>query len=153
MTKPANDGNWDTPAEFFGACNAVWGPFDLDAAADASNALAPEFITKEQNGLVLPWYGSVWCNPPYTREELKLWVQKGMDYAESGGRIVMLLPGRIDVKWFQDAASQREVTFLLIRGRLSFAGMGPARWPSILMVGGHGHPKGIYTWDWKQVKT
>jgi hypothetical protein len=43
----------------------------------------------------------VWVNPPYGRE-IDKWVSKGKEYAHTFGRgtVVMLLPGRIDTKWF-----------------------------------------------------
>jgi phage N-6-adenine-methyltransferase len=149
MTKPENDGNWDTPDNFFRACSEIWGPFDLDVAADATNARAPRFFTKEDNGLSAIWTGNVWANPPYLRKTLHLWVKKALAYQ---GSVVMLLPARVDVRWFHDAVARDQATFLLLKGRLSFAGMGPARWPSMLLVNGHsGFKPGILTFDWKKV--
>lgn len=145
---PPDDGNWDTPDDFFAACARVWGPFDLDVAADASNARAPRYLTKADDGLTTPWHGNVWANPPYLKYELHKWVERAQDY---GGPSVMLLPARVDVKWFHDAVYRDRSTFLLIKGRLSFAKMGPARWPSMVMVTGHDHPHGIFSWDWKAV--
>lgn len=72
--------NWATPPGFA----ERYGPFDLDPAADASNARAPAFYTREQDGLAQPWHGRVWLNPPYGREIGK-WVAKAVAEIQRGG--------------------------------------------------------------------
>lgn len=55
-------------------------PFNLDVAAAPHNAKAPEFYTREDDGLSQPWRGAVWCNPPYS--DCGAWVRKA--WAEYG---------------------------------------------------------------------
>lgn len=43
--------------------------FDVDVCATKNNAKCNVFYTKEQDGLLQNWYGNVWCNPPYSKEE------------------------------------------------------------------------------------
>lgn len=79
--------NWATPDSFFAAMVARFGPFDLDPAADAANAKAPKFFTREDDGLAQPWaeHGKlIWLNPPYGREIGK-WVAKAVAEMQRGG--------------------------------------------------------------------
>lgn len=48
--------------------------WDLDVAACEESHLAATWYSREQNGLELPWFGSVWCNPPYS--DIEPWVQR-----------------------------------------------------------------------------
>lgn len=118
-------------------------PFDLDVAAAPHNAKAPEFYTREDDGLTQPWCGFVWCNPPYS--DCGAWVRKAwhewhgtdgtapdnhaMQHARDAApwRIVMLLPAnRVEQAWWQDhvepyrdrPGSPLRVEFL--RGRMRF---------------------------------
>ena len=46
------------------------GSIDLDpASCEAANAVvrAAEFYAEAQDGLMLPWHGNVWLNPPYSK--------------------------------------------------------------------------------------
>lgn len=66
--------DWLTPPELIRAA----GPFDLDPCAHPSQpwaTAATQFCLPEQNGLLLPWSGCVWCNPPYGRE-VKHWAKR-----------------------------------------------------------------------------
>lgn len=55
-------------------CTPEWiaelvGQWDLDPASNPRSnirALASYCLERGQNGLKLPWRGSVWCNPPYS---------------------------------------------------------------------------------------
>jgi hypothetical protein len=49
-------------------------PFTLDVAAAPHNTKAPEFYTRDDDGLSHPWRGRVWCNPPYS--DCGAWVRK-----------------------------------------------------------------------------
>lgn len=78
--------------------------FDLDAAADKRNALAPRFYDERVNGLSQRWDGaSTWCNPPYGRKDspTEWWVKHGRAECERlGNRITMLVPVKADTKWY-----------------------------------------------------
>lgn len=61
---------WYTPAKYIEAARTVMGGIDLDpASCEIANKTvkAMTYYSKEQNGLMQPWYGRVWCNPPYGR--------------------------------------------------------------------------------------
>jgi hypothetical protein len=58
---------WLTPPEIVGAL----GPFDLDPCAAPEPRPWPTadlHYTLPQDGLQLPWFGRVWCNPPFGNE-------------------------------------------------------------------------------------
>jgi phage N-6-adenine-methyltransferase len=111
-----------------------FGEFTLDVAAAEHNAKAEEYFTRAADGLVQPWAGRVWCNPPYS--DCGAWVRKA--WAEFDAwhlpederpveLIVMLLPAnRVEQGWWQDhvephrdrIGSPLRVEFL--RGRMRF---------------------------------
>ncbi len=105
----------------------------LDVCADASNAVVPDFFSKEQDGLTQEWTGVCWMNPPYGRDIGK-WTRKAAESASKGATVICLLPSRTDTKWFQDAFnSASEVTFL--SGRLKFGDVkNSAPFPSVVIV-------------------
>jgi phage N-6-adenine-methyltransferase len=76
--------------------------FTLDAAAAHHNAKCERYYTRADDGLELPWTGTVWCNPPYSN--LASWVAKAwMEWKLGNARlIVMLLPAnRPEQAWWQ----------------------------------------------------
>lgn len=120
---------WETPQELFDELDSEF-HFDLDVCAIAENTKCNLFYTPEQDGLIQPWYGTCWCNPPYGRQITK-WVKKA---AESDCTVVMLLPARTDTKWFHDYIYKRvEIRFL--KGRLKFGNSkNSAPFPSMIVV-------------------
>lgn len=69
------------------------------------------------NGLVEPWTGDVFCNPPYS--EIEKWIDKALSERIQGrcGVIALLLPNWTDRAWFQKI-SHCDIFFSA--GRLSF---------------------------------
>lgn len=60
--------DWYTPRWLFDAAGLV---FDVDVAApvDSSRRTCPaaRYLTPLEDGLAVPWSGTVWCNPPFSR--------------------------------------------------------------------------------------
>ena len=113
---------WTTPRWLFDFLDKEFGPFDLDAAASAENALCTDFYDEVSDGLFHIWGGKVWCNPPYS--DLGKWLKKGHDAVHverTAERVVMLIPARTDTKAFQAYAPNAVVFFL--KGRLKFGGV------------------------------
>lgn len=148
--------DWSTPQDLFDQLNEEHGPFDLDVCATPKNAKCARFYTKKDDGLIMPWTGRVWCNPPYGRS-IGLWVKKAaaeagrLCYGPEGGgeeytRVVCLLPARTDTKWWHDyiqpildhkrgpyGSACGSVRFL--KGRLKFGGSrNSAPFPSVVVV-------------------
>jgi hypothetical protein len=83
---------WYTPPEFIEMARTVLGSIDLDPA---SNDLAQTWIkagtyyTASEDGMVQLWFGRVWCNPPYGKNQPKGrkapdWLEKALSCYENG---------------------------------------------------------------------
>jgi site-specific DNA-methyltransferase (adenine-specific) len=113
---------WTTPPEIIAALEAEFGPFDLDPCAREASAKGVFYYTKEDNGLLQPWDGRVFVNPPYSCP--RLWVQKAwteVQRSDGPTLIVMLLPTATDTNWFHEyCVGKAEIRF--IKGRIKFYG-------------------------------
>lgn len=79
---------------------------------------------------------NVFVNPPYGRT-IGAWVEKAFNEAqEKDTLIVMLLPARVDTKWFHNYIYHKaEIRF--IKGRLKFGGSkNSAPFPSMIVIFG-----------------
>lgn len=123
---------WETPQDLFDKLNAEF-HFDLDVCALPENAKCEKYYTPEDDGLLQPWNGVCWCNPPYGRTIGK-WIQKAYETFAGGGTVVMLLPARTDTKWFHEYIyNKAEIRF--IKGRLKFGNSkNSAPFPSMVVV-------------------
>ena len=123
---------WPTPIDFFQKIEEEFGAFDLDPCCTPLSAKAPQFFTKEDDGLSKGWFGKVWMNPPYGRT-IKNWMRKAYEASLSGCLVVCLVPARTDTAWWHDYAMKGEVRFL--RGRLKFGtAISSAPFPSAVIV-------------------
>lgn len=89
-----------TPPELLAECLALAGldDFDLDAAATEANTVAARYCA---DGLVEPWDGRVWVNPPYS--DCAAWTRKALAERAGCERIVLLLPAnRTEQTWWQE---------------------------------------------------
>ena len=90
------------------------GGIDLDPASshDANRIVqATTYYTKEMNGLQHPWFGTVWCNPPYGRSArmqgqgkstIRLFVDKCISAYQCGDieQAILLVTTEVNAKWF-----------------------------------------------------
>lgn len=105
-----SENEWYTPGEYLEAARVVLGVIDLDPAscAEANKTVqAARYYTREENGLLLPWTGRVWCNPPYTQvkpgqSSIKAWVEKLVSSYWSGEveEAISLVPNDTSTQWF-----------------------------------------------------
>lgn len=106
---------WFTPPELFDALRL---PFDLDPASPMSGPVpwvpAARFYSPRENGLMQPWDGRVWLNPPYGPPGIAF-VQRMVAHADG----LMLVPARTETRWFQLALGEADY-FCLLRDRLHF---------------------------------
>ena len=135
-----------TPQDFWDELNERY-RFTLDVAAAPHNAKTANYYTRLADGLLQPWHGSVWCNPPYSN--LNAWLEKAWTewrkpippayrWARDGSRvwklhpsavssIVMLLPAnRPEQPWWQEHVEPYRdrpgspLTVKFLPGRLRF---------------------------------
>jgi len=73
------------------------GEFDLDPCASSrqeTSLAMRSYCYPTDDGLILPWAGSVFVNPPFS--ELKKWVERFICHRNG----VILVPARVEVQWF-----------------------------------------------------
>jgi hypothetical protein len=73
------------------------GEFDLDPCSShrAERSFGrKQYRFPEENGLLLPWVGRVFVNPPFS--ELQSWIDRFILHANG----VLLVPARVEVGWF-----------------------------------------------------
>jgi hypothetical protein len=72
--------------------------FDLDVASPENGTgivPAKQFYSIKDNGLIQPWHGLVWMNPPYSKPSP--WVDKWLSHQNG----LALLPLSGNSKWFR----------------------------------------------------
>ena len=102
---------WLTPPEIL----AELGEFDLDPCAPK---VRPWDTAKEhyfELGLMKPWHGRVWLNPPYGNET-KHWLNRLVEH----GNGIALIMARTETKTFFSCVWEKADAFLFIKGRLCF---------------------------------
>lgn len=104
---------WYTPPYIFQALGIT---FDLDAASPGLDKTpwipAKEAYTITDNGLEKPWFGHVWCNPPYGLQ-IPLWIKKMNEHQDG----IMMLYSRTDTRWFQQEIHQAHLA-CFVSGRI-----------------------------------
>lgn len=104
---------WYTPREIVGAL----GVFDLDPCAPSRQFYtAKECYTKAEDGLKQPWFGRVWCNPPYSRKLIAPFIRK---MAEHGNGIALIF-NRMDIALWHEVIFPTATAMLVMRGRVKF---------------------------------
>ena len=103
---------WYTPPEIIHAL----GEFDLDPCAARGWNTAKRHIYKEDDGLSQTWSGRVWCNPPYSRQLISLFIRK---MAEHGNGVALIF-NRMDIALWHDLIFPTASALFILRGRLKF---------------------------------
>jgi hypothetical protein len=93
------------------------GPFDLDPCAPLQRPwdTARKHYTINDNGLLSPWEGRVWLNPPYNKEAVK-WLRL-MKRHKNGTALIF---ARTETKWFFETVWGTAYGVLFLKGRLNF---------------------------------
>lgn len=133
---------WLTPSWIVEAL----GEFDLDPCGAPEHDLAARTYLLENgdNGLELPWFGRVWLNPPYGREQ-EPFMRRLVDH----GQGTALIFARTETRSFFETVWDSASAVLFIRGRLTFAkadGGKPianAGAPSVLVAYGAGDAEAL----------
>lgn len=108
---------WLTPPEILAALG-VGTRDDVDPCAPKKQPYptARRVFTKEDNGLLQPWRGPVWLNPPYTTGEIELWLRK---MAEHNHGTAMIF-ARTETEAFQRYVLDAATALLFMEGRPHF---------------------------------
>lgn len=104
---------WLTPPSIL----AELGAFDLDPCSPINRPwdTARNHYTVHDNGLAKPWFGRVWCNPPYGLEAAK-WLARCAEH----GNAIALVFARTETRMFFDHVWPKAAGVLFIEGRLHF---------------------------------
>lgn len=102
---------WLTPPHII----AALGPFDLDPCAAPKWKTAAEHYTLPTDGLAEPWFGTVWCNPPYGNEAW-VWLDRLAEYGDG----IALVFARTETAGFVEQVWGKASAVLFLHGRLHF---------------------------------
>ena len=106
---------WYTPKWMFDAFGVT---FDLDPCSPGCDHWVPakDIYTKKDDGLLQPWYGFVFVNPPFgARNSHVPWLKKFLDH----GNGIAIVRAYTSSKWFHDYAIQADA-MLFPRGKTKF---------------------------------
>lgn len=130
--------------------------FVFDLAADAQNAICPEFYDESDDALGegVSWVfdGIAWLNPPFGK--IGGWVKKACSEAENGATIAVLIPASIGARWWIDYVVGK-CRIIPLDGRIVFVGQtDPYPKDCALLVYGqqqlHGYDP---AWKWTEYLT
>jgi hypothetical protein len=116
---------WYTPKSVFDSLGLT---FDLDVCSPkGGTGLVPALKSycQEEDGLLSPWFGRVWMNPPYSKPSP--WIDKWLAH----GNGVALLP-MAKSRWFNDLMNT-DAHFTLLPSNFKF--VSPEGKPISLMMG------------------
>lgn len=104
---------WLTPPEILRAL----GSFDLDPCSPINRPwpTASNHFDVTDDGLSKPWFGRVWCNPPFGREAVH-WLER----MKAHGNGVALIPARTETVMFYKTVWGHADAVLFLRGRPHF---------------------------------
>lgn len=109
---------WLTPPYVIAALGGTES-FDLDPCAPVRRPwpMAKRHYTVEDNGLLKPWSGRVWLNPPYGGPSI---IGPWLRYMAGHGHGIALTFARTETDLFHETVWQKAAAVLFLRGRLFF---------------------------------
>ena len=93
------------------------GEFDLDPCSPVNRPwdTAKKHYNKNENGLLQPWEGRVWCNPPYGNEA-KHWLARCAEHKNC----IAITFARTETRMFFDSVWDKAYALFFFKGRLKF---------------------------------
>lgn len=117
---------WYTPSRYVESARFVMGSIDLDPASNhvANQTIkADHYYTKSTDGLAPhnPWFGNVWCNPPYGGTQAQFAARAIEEYATGtiSQAVLCLNAHTMTNHWFDPLLDH---PYCLLRGRVRFIG-------------------------------
>ena len=147
--KPSD--NWYTPQHIIDLVIQVLNQIDLDPCAETGkNIPASTHYTHTDNGLIQPWHGRIFLNPPYS--EPGKWITK-LNKEIATGRVteaIALVPGATDTNWLSPVLKTQPVCFW--KGRIKFLDTNykpklPARQSHVLIYWGDNSARFLEVFD------
>lgn len=131
-----------TPPYVLAPVVAALGGIELDPCTTMENPCGAErFYVPPQDGAELPWDAkTVYVNPPYGKARER-WVSRCIETAETGSRVVLLIPSHTDTRIFQKAAKTTS-HIVFIRGRVKFGVLRPNKRQQAAS-----HPSALLCWN------
>ena len=118
-------GLWQTPKEIFEYLDNIY-HFNLDAYANENDHLCTDYIGENDNAHTTDWRNYTngvpvvaFCNPPYSKPNIKLCLEAARREAERGGIVVVLIPNQPSKYWLTHVVDQANIIQVII-GRISF---------------------------------
>jgi len=102
-TPEGKTNDWITPTYIM----KQLGKFDFDPCP---------YPKPEWDGLSLEWSGRIWCNPPFSRSQRELWMQKMAEH----GNGIMLIPAATETNAFYRWVWLKATAICFLRGRPHF---------------------------------
>lgn len=125
-------GEWRTPKWLLGALQDLYGRFDVDAAADAGNAVASSFFTGPclkpepcQCGLCSRWPKG-WCvffNPPFSSASewaMKAAAEMDRGWGQAPATAIGILPNSTETKWWHEGVRLAASYIIQTIGRIQY---------------------------------
>lgn len=128
---------WETPEHIFRKLDQEF-HFTLDPCAETHTAKCKKYFTIEEDGLSKDWKGeTVFCNPPYSNENIDMWMEKC--YNESlkpNTTVVALVAVSASANWWHEwVLNKAELRF--VERRVQFVGAPyTATFSSVIVVFG-----------------
>ncbi|BCH33201.1 hypothetical protein MesoLjLc_51310 [Mesorhizobium sp. L-8-10] len=108
---------WLTPPDVLAAMGGS-ASFDLDPCAPVNRPwdMARQHYTVEDDGLMKPWFGRVWLNPPYQTDLIGKFMGRMVEH----GRGIALIFARTETAIFHKTVWKAADALLFLEGRLHF---------------------------------
>ena len=141
-----NSGNneWYTPQNIIDAAKKTMGSVDLDpASSETANRTvqATTIYTKEDDGLIQPWFGNIWLNPPYARNLIGKFASAIKDKRMEYDQAIILVNNSTETVWFHNIIGITSA-ICLVKKRIRFHDKNgklgkPLQGQVILYIGSH----------------
>lgn len=112
MSDDVDRNAWCTPQDIVDALASLWGAPDLDPCSNERSIVhALTRYALPDDGLSLPWYGKVYCNPPYS--DPGPWVRRCLRHAQqttigAPNESIACIIDDPSTKWWQSAIWRRD---------------------------------------------
>ena len=101
VAENSGENDWHTPDDLLESARKILGGIDLDPASSAvaqERVQATRYFDKSSDGLLQPWEGRVWLNPPYSVALIEKFIEKAIAH---DGPTLVLTNNATETQWGQ----------------------------------------------------